>query len=283
MTGSIFFRHPEILLHSLSQMNDGYEGKVTARSFGLIVFLQKLYVLIFGIPEIGFQVRSMYFQKAIHKITEAMNPQRILDVGSGIGSYVFELSRQFPSSRVDGWEIDRKKLAFSRKFADEQAFRNVSFSFGDITHKPPVRAYYDVVLTVDVLEHISDYKKALTHMHQVLKPGGFLYIHTPQQNQKRFFRLFDTWEHEDHVREGFNPHSLRKEMEKIGFRDVTVRNTFGFFGSLTWEMNHMLLSKSFVLAGLLYPLLYMASRLDGLVNNKKGLCISVIARKKHRV
>lgn len=283
MIGSIFFRHPEILLHSLSQMNDGYDGRVVARSSGFFVFLQKLYVLIFGIPEIGFQVRSMYFQKAIHKIAHVMNPKRVLDVGSGIGSYVFELSRQFPSSKIDGWEIDKKKLSFSRKFAEEQRFRNVSFAFGDITHKPRIRIYYDVVLTVDVLEHISDYKKALSHMHQVLKPGGFLFIHTPQEHQKRFFRLFDTWEHNDHVREGFSPDILKSDLRNIGFTEIEMVHTFGFFGSLTWELNHMLLSKSFVLAGMLYPLLYMVSRLDGLVSNKKGLCLSVVARKKHRV
>ncbi len=283
MIGSIFFRHPEILLHSLSQMNDGYAGKVAGRSSGLMVLLQKLYIRLFGIPEIGFQVRSMYFRRAVREISQNVTPKKILDVGSGIGSYVFELAHLFPEASVDGWEIDPRKLSFTKKFAKELKVSNVSFSFGDITKKPKVKAEYDVVLTVDVLEHIGEYKTALANMYQVLKPGGLLYIHTPAEHQKRFFRSFESWEHEDHVREGFDAATLAQDLKKLGFSDVRVTRTFGFFGSLAWEVNHLLLQKSFVLAGFLYPLLYVISRLDGMIINKKGLCVSVIARKKNRV
>lgn len=283
MIGSIYSKHPEILLHSLSQMNDGYSGATARSKRGLFVFIERLYIRIFGIPEIGFQVRSMHFQNALRRMFRKEAPKHILDVGSGIGSYVFELSRMFPSSHVDGWEIDRQKLAFTQKFSKEIQAENVTFIYGDITNKPSIVSRYDVIINIDVLEHITDYKKAIAHMHLLLKPGGYLYIHTPQIDQKRFFGFFDSWEHEDHVREGFNPDVFSKDLKKLGFDKVELSHSFGWFGSLAWELNHLFLSKSFVVAGLLYPLLFLISRLDGQTKNKRGLCISVIARKKNRI
>ena len=280
MIGSMFYHHPEILLQSLTDMNESYQKNTRSGSERIISVLQRVYIRVFGIPEIGFQVRSMYFQQAVDKISAGAPPGSILDVGSGIGSYVFELSKMFPLAAVDGWEIDRNKLTFAKKFADELGIKNVSFSYGDVTKKPKVRARYDFVLTVDVLEHVEDYRSALRHMNQVIKPGGHLYIHTPAHHQRRFFRVFRSWEHEDHVREGFDPEIFGRDLKKAGFSDIHIRHSFGPIGSLAWELNHLLLAKSFVLAGIFYPFLYLLSRCDALVPNRRGLCISVIARKR---
>lgn len=280
MIGSMFYRHPEILLQSLSDMNESYQRNARSGSARIMSVLHQIYIRVFGIPEIGFQVRSMYFQQAVDKIRAGDIPESILDVGSGIGSYVFELSKLFPSASVDGWEIDRNKLAFAKKFADELGMSNVRFSYGDITKMSKVHARYNFVLTVDVLEHIDDYTSALRHMYQVLKPGGYLYIHTPSQHQRRFFRVFRSWEHEDHVREGFDPETFGRDLKKVGFSDIHIRHSFGPIGSLAWELNHLLLARSFVLAGVFYPFLYLLSRCDVLLPNTRGLCISVIARKR---
>jgi len=278
MMGSIFANHPEILMQSLSSMNDRY-ADVSSRKDGLLRRLQSMYIRIFGIPEIGFQVRGMYFRDALRNITQRKQLSNVLDIGSGIGNYVFELSRQFPDAQVDGWEIDRDKLSFSKKFAKELGKKNVSFSYGDITKKPSATNTYDLIINIDVLEHIKDYKKALRHMYALLRPGGHIYIHTPQMNQQRFFKRFESWEHEDHVREGFNSKKLKSDLTRLGFEVVSLRHTFGFFGSLAWELNHLLLKNSFVLAGIFYPLLPILARLDTCVRNKKGLGFMIIAEK----
>lgn len=279
MIGSLYSRHPEILLESLSQMNDSYTQNAKKPANGLMRSLQQIYIFVFGIPEIGFQVRSMYYRWALSVVRRDIQPKRVLDAGSGIGNYVFDMARTFVGVQADGWEIDRRKLQFAQHFAEELAITNARFSFGDITQKPKIKGAYDLVVNVDVLEHIKEYKKALTNMYS---PGGYLFIHTPQSNQKRFFRQFETWEHEDHVREGFEPDLLRRDLERIGFEVLAVRNSFGFFGSLAWELNHLLLGRHMILAGLLYPLLYVLASLDPMVRNNRGLCVAILARKKKK-
>lgn len=279
MTGSIYADHPEVLMQSFTTMNDAYASTSSAKG-GLLAFLQKLYIRLFGIPEIGFQVRTMYFREAMHSIAAAHTPGRILDVGSGIGNYVYESLRIFPKAQVDGWEIDRKKLSFAKKFFKDKDITQGLFAYGDITKKPAKSGVYDLIVNIDVLEHIKDYKKALRHMHMLLAQGGHVYIHVPQVNQKRIFKQLESWEHEDHEREGFAPDAFRKDLEDIGFTVTDMRHTFGFPGSLAWELNHLLLKKSMILAGLAYPLLYFLSRVDTAVTNSSGLCMVVVARKK---
>ncbi len=279
MIGSFFAREPDILIHSFTKMNDQYSKTPLGAGGHMRVFMS-VFVALFGIPEIGFQVRSMYFLNAVRVMFRGASPARILDAGSGIGSYVFTLARMYPGASVDGWEIDKTKLGFAKRFAKTLGIRNASFAYGDITKPPKIRGAYDLLINIDVLEHIDNYKAALSNMQTLLRPGGYLYLHTPAVNQKRFFRSMETWEHEDHVREGFEPSVLRKDLARAGFTDIRIRYSFGPFGSLAWEMHHILLAKSVILAGIWYPVLFMLSRLDMVRDNGNGLCLSITARKK---
>ena len=214
MFGSEYANHPEILMQSLHEMNAKYQKpRCSANMLG---FFQSIYIRLFGIPEIGFQIRGMYFRKALWEMRD-FKPKKILDAGSGIGSYTFYLAKLFPNASVEGWEIDKNKLAFCKKFSKELNIRNAPFSFRNLTNTLGYKSKFDLIVNIDVLEHIKDYKKVLKNFYTLLMPGGYVYIHTPQLNQKRFFSRFDTWKHKDHVREGFDPITLRRDEKQALF------------------------------------------------------------------
>lgn len=277
MFGSQYSRHPEMLVQSLREMNDRYAHGFSGM-IGWSAWLAGIYIRIFGIPEIGFQVRGMYFRQALRSFM-TFSPKTILDVGSGIGCYSFHMAKRFPRARVTGWEIDRSKLAYSQQLSKEFQAENTAFVFGDIVNPPKKKNSFDLITIIDVMEHIPDYKKALNNMYTLLNPSGYVYIHVPQIKQVRFFREFRSWEHADHVREGFAPASLVQDLQHAGFVIVSVRNSFGYFGSFAWELNHMLLAKSKALAAVCYPFLYVVSLVDGMIRNQRGLCVAIIAQK----
>lgn len=281
MFGSNYYKHPEILIDSLEEMSGENKKHLKKKSSGIMLLLEKFYLLIFGIPEIGFQIRSNYFRDMLNKGIKNKKIEKILDAGSGIGVYSFWLSKKFQHATIDGWEIDKTKLQFSNKFAKELNTKNVNFLYGDIT-KPILnnKNVYDLIVNVDVLEHIDNFESVLKNFHKLLSKGGYLFIHTPQINQKRIFNSLEHWHHEGHVHEGFLPTDLKNTLKKIGFTDINVRETFGFFGKLSWELNHLILPKGFMLLGILYPFLYFISKLDIHMKNKKGLGTAILARKK---
>lgn len=277
MFGSQYAHYPDLLMKSMSGMNRRYRTSGTKSR--VLHTLQELYVKFFGIPEIGFQLRFQYFHKALLEIKNAPIT-KILDMGSGIGIYAFYLASLYPKAHVDGWDTDSEKISFSDKILKKLNLHNVSFYQHDITRQFDLPMKYDFIVTIDVLEHINRYRDVFKVMNKLLKKNGYLYIHTPQEKQRRFFRQFESWSHEDHVRTGFDPERLTEEIRLAGFKVIWKKETFGVFGKIAWEIHHIALAKSFILAGITFPFLYVFALLDTVIANKEGLGIAILAKKQ---
>lgn len=279
MFGREYSNHLEILIQSFEQINENYQNKIKkGNKETLIEKLKKLYISIFGIPEIGFQIRNLYFEKILTSYRLENDIKSILDAGCGIGSYTLLLAKWFKKANVIGGDIDKNKLQACKILADELGIKNVTFTHLDITKKQNATKY-DLIINIDVLEHINHYELGLENFSNLMDKGGYLYIHAPQPNQKRIFKSLKNWHHEDHAHEGIIKNELEKKLKKLGFKIIASQETFGFFGKLSWELNHITLSKSFVLAGIIFPFLYILALLDLLWKNKNGLGIAVLAKK----
>ena len=279
MFGREYASHIDTLIHSFGEINEKYQNKIKKESkANLIEKLKKFYILVFGIPEIGFQIRSLYFEKILTSYKFNKNFKSILDAGCGIGVYTFFLAKRFKKAKVTGGEIDKQKIQSCRALSDELGIKNANFTYFDIAKKQ-IMAKYDMIVNIDVLEHIKRYELALENFSNLLRKGGYLYIHVPQPNQKRLFKSLNEWHHEDHAHEGIAKSELENKLKKLGFNIIVSMETFGFFGKLSWELNHIMLSKSFVIAGIIFPLLYVIAKIDLWVNNKNGLGIAILAKK----
>lgn len=281
MFGKEYFNHIDILTHSLGEINEKYQNKIkkTDSKSSLIDQLKKLYISIFGIPEIGFQIRSLYFDKILKSNLLKKDLKRILDAGCGIGAYTLLLGKMFEKAKVIGGDIDKYKIQSCKTFGNELNIKNVKFEYLNIA-KTNDKGKYDLIVCIDVLEHIHDYKLVLRNFSKLLKSRGCLYIHVPQPNQKRIFSSLKDWHHEDHAHEGIAKNVLENTLKRLGLKIIESKETFGFFGKLAWELNHIMLSKSFVLAVIAFPFLYVLALLDLLLKNKNGLGISVLAKKE---
>ena len=276
MFGREYANHPEILLSSFKQMNSEYKrlGKRGKKKL-----LQRIYLYIFGIPEIGFQLRSLYFSSIISKKLGNKKLNKILDAGSGIGVYTFWLAKKYSMATIIGGEIDYEKINFCKEYSKINRFQNVEFKKFDVTSPVKKGGEYNLIVNIDVLEHIEDYKNVLKNFHKLLGKGGYLYIHTPQPNQTRIIKSFKKWSHEDHLREGYTPEELAQTLRKLRFKIVSIRQTFGFFGKLAWELSHLSFKKGFVVAGIAYPITYLIALIDLLTTNKNGLGTAILAQK----
>lgn len=277
MLGTEYSKNPEILLNSFVEMNKSYK-RVKRSKNTFIVFLESLYIGLFGIPEIGFQLRGMYFQDAIKQV-KARKIESILDAGSGIGYYSLKLAEAYPRATVTSGEIDQNKLSFAKQFSDEHKGHNARFIVLDITKTPKKPNQYNFIVNIDVLEHIENYKQALKNFSHMLAKRGYLYLHTPQPNQTRIFKSLKKWHHDDHVHEGYLPSDLERELNALGFKIISIRETFGFFGKMAWELNHLSFKKGLIVSGIFFPFLYLLASLDMLFPNKHGLGTAILAQK----
>jgi ubiquinone/menaquinone biosynthesis C-methylase UbiE len=106
-------------------------------------------------------------------------PRRVLEVGCGEGVVLEYLADRNPSSRFDGLELDPAALARARLRCPRTTLVR-----GDVYALPFPDQSYDLVLCLEVLEHLPDPARALREIRRVARRGLLLSVpHEP------FFRL----------------------------------------------------------------------------------------------
>jgi SAM-dependent methyltransferase len=135
---------------------------------------------------------------------------RILDVGCGDGLF-FETLARF--GHVEGVEPDKSLVSDSR--------------WRDRIHIGPVEAGleaqlpYDLVLMLDVLEHIPEQSRALGAVWSVLRPGGHVLVTVPA-----FAWLWSRHDEANAHQRRYGPRDLRTVLKEAGFVVETLRFFF---------------------------------------------------------
>jgi SAM-dependent methyltransferase len=94
---------------------------------------------------------------------------RMLDVGCGTGATTAALANL---GTISG--IDRGPAALRHARA-----RGLAVALGSAENLPARSAAFDVVVALDVLEHLDDDRRALLEIRRVLRPGGILVSTVP--------------------------------------------------------------------------------------------------------
>lgn len=223
---------------------------------------------------IGQYLRKIYFFKALRALpTESFC--QALDAGCGSGIYTLKLAKRYPRMEVIGKDI--KKFKGWRKSPP-----NVQFHQQDL-RQISEKNYYDLCLSIDVLEHIPENAKVLKNIYNSLKTNGYFYLHMPSRHwqrilPKRFFREFEEWVKNEHIGKQYNLKEMKETLKSIGFKIVKAEHSFGFWGELAWELDRITDNKKFVKM-LLMPLLKILVNLDYWLPKRSGSGLLVISIK----
>jgi SAM-dependent methyltransferase len=146
----------------------------------------------------------------------------VLDIACGIGYGAAALAAAEARS-VDGVDIRPENVAHAR-----QSYRapNLRFLPGDITSFGET-ASYDVIVCFETIEHLSSPHTALRNCLRLLRPGGVLWISSPNRvlSSPGRHRITDKPENRFHVRE-FTDSELLLLLEAAGF-EVDADGIFG--------------------------------------------------------
>jgi 2-polyprenyl-6-hydroxyphenyl methylase/3-demethylubiquinone-9 3-methyltransferase len=118
-----------------------------------------------------------YFPEARNTATRAA-PLNILDVGCGAGFLVRRLAAQ--GHRVHGLDYSLGSLTVSKNAGD--LYQPVQYVRGDALRLPFANGVFDVVTSMDFLEHVEDPAAAIREAGRVLRPGGLFFFHTFNRN-----------------------------------------------------------------------------------------------------
>lgn len=136
---------------------------------------------------------------------------RLLDVGCGNGGFLM-LAQQA------GWQVEG--LDFDAGAVEAARSRGLEVHHGGIELLGERTACYDVITLCHVIEHVHDPIMILRTLHAMLKPGGVLWLDTPNLSSLGAARFGPNWRDLDPPRHLvlFTPSSLVKSLVEAGFR-----------------------------------------------------------------
>jgi SAM-dependent methyltransferase len=140
----------------------------------------------------------------------SMSGMKILDFGGGVGGFVRYLNDR-------GLDAELHDEGYGMEFAASHGVR-VRRSLGDAAE------LYDVVVAIEVLEHIKDPHAAFDTIQRVLKPGGLLLFTTGNLARHRgdVSKWFYARHPEVHI-SFFTPDAFQRLARLHGLRPLPVR------------------------------------------------------------
>jgi SAM-dependent methyltransferase len=234
-------------------------GTEQALSDAYSVF-EKLYIRIFGIPIVGLRIRA---RNIFALIPGGKNFTRILDAGCGAGVFSFNLARRYPEARITGMDLSRDEIAQAQQIAATGGFNNASFEVGDIAAEGMANSF-DLIICVDILEHIDDDDKAIAGLYRKLTEGGILVLHIPHLYRRYpFLKKQINFDVVTHVRPGYEFDDISAKVSAAGFSIQASGFTYGFLETLANNISYMITGarkKNRFLYALTFPFLNLMSK-----------------------
>jgi len=100
-------------------------------------------------------------------------PTEFLDMGAGSGSMSAVVMAMFPGIHSCLVDVVSRLIYLDHLTEEERA--RVEVLDGPNNEALEGRQF-DLVLTMDVLEHIADWRSAIDRLTGMVRPGGFLYV-----------------------------------------------------------------------------------------------------------
>jgi ubiquinone/menaquinone biosynthesis C-methylase UbiE len=100
----------------------------------------------------------------------------VLEVGCGRGAGAVLTVEQLGPAHVCAMDLDHQMIRRGMRYVAPSLRSKISFYVGDLESLPHASASMDAVFCYGVLHHVPDWRRAVSEIHRVLKPGGSLYL-----------------------------------------------------------------------------------------------------------
>jgi 2-polyprenyl-3-methyl-5-hydroxy-6-metoxy-1,4-benzoquinol methylase len=184
-------------------------------------------------------LRAWYIKREIRKFRQIKGEKaNILDAGAGFGQYTYYLSSLSSNWEIKAVDINKEQIKNNIQFFSKRKFNNkVSFEEANLVNYKKITTY-DLILSIDVMEHILEDDIVFRNLYQSLKPDGLLLISTPSdQGGSDVHSKGEVSFIQEHVRKGYNIIELKKKLLTAGFSEVDAFFTYGTPGKISWKIS----------------------------------------------
>ena len=103
--------------------------------------------------------------------------QRILELGCGWGSLTLWMAERYPNARITGVSNSRTQREHILGQAAARGLGNVEIITTDVNRLELPEGAFDRVVSIEMFEHMRNYRTLLGNIARWLAPGGQLFVH----------------------------------------------------------------------------------------------------------
>jgi len=226
-------------------------------------------------------LRQWYVKREIKKYFPIRKQLRFYDAGAGFGQYSYFILNKFKKALVHAVDIKTDYMDSFADYAKNVGWQNFTIQQADLVDYTPKESF-DLIIAIDILEHIENDEQVLRNFRKVLDKGGKLIISSPSNfDESAKFTA-------EHVRPGYSKEEIISKLEKAGFKIRSFEYSYGKFGHIYWKLALKIpltfISKFKILAILLpiyyilfYPIAFGFMLLDYYNKNEIGTGVIVVA------
>lgn len=107
---------------------------------------------------------------------ELRDAQRVLELGCGWGSLSLFMAQRYPNSRIVSVSNSAPQRQFIETEIARRGIRNLTVITADMNEFDPGQTF-DRIVSVEMFEHMSNWRELLENAHTWLEPDGRMFIH----------------------------------------------------------------------------------------------------------
>jgi SAM-dependent methyltransferase len=252
------------------------------------VFMRK--ILYFSLDLL--LLRAWHVKRALRKIrNELPDRANILDAGCGFGQYTWRLCGMNKQWKIKAVDINKEQIEDCSEFFRKAGMsERITFSVADLTTYTDPESF-DLILSVDVMEHIKEDADVFRNFHKSLNDHGILLMTTPSdKGGSGVCSDKDASFIGEHVRNGYSIMELKGKLSAAGFRSIEILYTYGKPGNISWHLimkypvkmisasNLFFLILPFYYVGL-FPISLVLNIFDLMLTHSTGTGLLVTAKK----
>jgi cyclopropane-fatty-acyl-phospholipid synthase len=131
---------------------------------------------------------------------ELADGQSILELGCGWGSLSLSMARQFPQAAITAVSNSQSQREFIEAEARVRGLDNLTVITQDMNRFEP-GGQFDRIVSVEMFEHMMNWRELLTRVRSWLAPHGCLFMHIFTHRSGTY--LFDRTDREDWIAQHF--------------------------------------------------------------------------------
>ena len=236
-------------------------------------------------------LRNWYVRRSIKEIASKRDsgPFKVLDAGTGFAQHSYFILKHIPEADILAVDVKEDYLEDAKQFTNQLGLSDrIRYQEADLT-KFQTKEKVDLIVCIDVMEHILEDVDVFKNFAASLKDGGKVIINTPSdQGGSDVSHDSDESFIGEHVRDGYGVEEITEKLASAGLTVEKAMYSYGGPGSFAWKFlvqipMIMLNTTMFfvLLLPLYYPVVYPVGMLLNWMDLKKenvsGTGLQVIA------